>query len=164
MTCFLNAENKLEFVIPNNEEIDMLISMSDRLCRVLKFPPGQQVTFYNFKSMDPVGGTKLTPEQGLILSKLLVLDTGTLTVSLQDVVSASTRGRPTQMMALLTAKENVSAMLQNINPAQEFPRDKHTIMFRIDRNSDRNKVIGLNWPVGATVNGVLVEDPTAQRK
>jgi len=157
--CKINNESKMEFDLPADGEITTLLTLPDRLSRLLKLAPGHPVTPGNLTSLDPVGGKKLSPEEGLTYARILVLDTGPLTVSLDSRLSGDARQRPNRLMAYLRASDSVCAIIPDFKPQVVFPFMKGTLRFRIERNSDRDKVIDLNWPVGCFVHGVLVGTP-----
>ena len=155
----INDNGFIEFSVPSTNDIGFKIQMNEHTQRVLGFTPGHSITNLNFVSKEPAITKKVTPTLGLDYSSILVLDTGPLTVTMSDAPSITTRGRFNQLMAFMRAEGSVSAMIRDIRPVAHFPSKEHTITFKIDRNSDRSEIIGLNWPVGCFVHGVLVGTP-----
>jgi len=156
----LNAEKKVEFQMPRNDEIQIRLVLSERLSRIFKMSIGQSVSSENLMSMDPVGRQVLNPNDGLMFSNILTLDTGPLTVSFHNSISRNTTTMPNPMMAYLKSDGPVSTMITDFKPPVVlFPKEVKRLIFRINRNSDKDKVIGLNWPVGCFIHGVLVGTP-----
>ena len=155
----INDDGFIDFTVPSTDGVGFKIQMAEHTLKVLGFPPGHSITSIHHVAKEPAITKKVTPALGLSYSSILVLDTGPLTVTMSDTPSITTRGRFNQLMAFMRAEGSVSAMIREMRPVAHFPSKEHTITFKIDRNSDRSEIIGLNWPVGCFVHGVLVGTP-----
>ena len=155
----MNEDNKIVFKGPVIPGAHFSLTLPDALLIAFKFRPGYVIDYRNFQSEASIFPKKMTPEEGIALAKILVLDTGPLTVTLSDAPSITTRGRSNHLMAFLGPNGSRSSMIEFIRPVAYFPSQVPTLTFKIDRNSDRSEIIGLNWPVGCTVNGLMVGVP-----
>lgn len=156
----INSEGKVEFGVVSNEVIEFKVEIKDRLAKLLKFHTGVPITSTNnVGSASVEDRLNINAAQGLQFSEILVLDTGPLTVTLKDCPSLTARGRADHLMAFLRPKGSISKMDRLVRPPAEFPMHHPELTFKIDRNSDRSKIIGLSWPVGCNVNGLLVGSP-----
>ena len=155
----INDEQKIEFKIPTVRGAEFILTLPEALLHTFHFLPGYRIDVNNYISEDPVIPKRVTAEEGLAFARILVLDTGPLTVTLSDTPSMTTRGRYNQLMAFLVASGHVSAMIPDIRPVAYFPNKESELTFKIDRNSDKSEIIGLRWPVGCFANGVLIGTP-----
>ena len=154
-----NGDQKTVFNLVQNGQIEFRIKLADRLAKILGFNPKKEITGAENTSLagyNQDATKRLTTLEGLANAELLVLDTGTLNVTVTNVPSITNLGHEFELIACMVGSHHKMVMVKDISPEIEFPQKEREITFLIERNSDKSKKIGLSWTVGAYINGVLI--------
>lgn len=149
-----NANSKVQLEFPAYERIDFNLQLSNQLDTLLGFR--SPITKTNFVAEKALVKTPVSLTEGFEKGRVLVIDTGGLIVTIENVPSMNTRGHASQFMAnLLSDNMGAMVMVPTLRPSVILPLNESHLTFRIYRQNEKNETIRLSWPCNYYVVGTL---------
>ena len=140
---------------PAYDKIDFKMVLPNQLASQLGFAT-TTITKTDFIADKVIERAQQNLTEGLEKSKVLVIDTGSLLVSLGNVPSMNTIGHASQTMAvLLSDNESAMVMIPHLRPSILLSPNDSFLTFIISRQSGTNQKIRLAWPCNYFVVGTL---------